>query len=39
MRLGDGTDLLGPLDDLAGFADYEAAFTHVVQGGRVIVER
>ena len=28
-----------PLTDLAGFADHEQAITHVVQGGRVVVER
>lgn len=28
-----------PLEDLARFADHERALTHVVQGGRVMVER
>jgi imidazolonepropionase-like amidohydrolase len=28
-----------PLADLAGFADHETAITHVVQGGRVLVDR
>ena len=28
-----------PVEDLAGFADHEQAFTHVIQGGRVIVDR
>lgn len=30
---------VNPLDDLAGFVDHEAAFTHVIQSGNVIVER
>jgi imidazolonepropionase-like amidohydrolase len=28
-----------PLDDLAGFADPAASLTHVIQGGRVVVDR
>ena len=28
-----------PLEDLAGFADHERALTHVVQAGRVVVDR
>ena len=28
-----------PLDDLVGFADHERAFTHVIQGGNVVVDR
>ena len=28
-----------PLEDLAAFADHETAFTHVVQGGSIIVDR
>lgn len=30
---------VNPLEDLAAFADPETAFTHVVQAGRVVVER
>lgn len=30
---------VNPLDDLASFADPASAITHVIQGGRVVVER
>ncbi|MCP3936184.1 MAG: amidohydrolase family protein [Actinomycetia bacterium] len=30
---------VNPLDDLVAFADHETALSHVVQGGRVVVDR
>jgi|GEM_PF-4254903 len=30
---------VNPLDDLHSFADPTAAFSHVIQGGRIVVER
>ena len=30
---------IDPLDDLAAFAEHETAFSHVVQGGRIAVDR
>lgn len=30
---------VNPLEDLAGFADHEKAFTHVLQAGRPVVDR
>lgn len=30
---------VNPLDDLRGFADHETAISHVVQGGRLVVDR